>query len=282
MAIPQHNRTYWSGLAEAYHSLLDSPLRPVEEDIRTMQDVVAAWQRQHPGTRLRALLLGVTPAIANMEWPAESFLLSIDSSMSMIGSVWPENVPERRSAACGNWKVLPAHSSSFHVVIGDGSFSSVRYPGDLAAVVSEVHRVLEHGGILVHRCFNRPAKPDNPAGVMEDALRGAIPSFHVFKLRMLMAMQQSVEAGTAVDNLYRYWSSWNIGVEDFAERTGWPVSLIRSLELYRGTNTVVVFPTLPQLRDALAPFFDEISLTFPSYPLAERCPILVAEARCTR
>lgn len=290
MAIPQESRTYWSGLAGAY-SLLDSPLRPSSEDLRTMEEAVAGWCASHPRAAVKALLLGVTPAIANMEWPDGSWLFGVDSSAAMVESVWPGDVPCRRSAVCGDWKAVPVPGSSVNVVIGDGSFSCVRYPHDLRAVIAEVRRAISADGILILRCYIQPAQQESPDDVIADMLRGAIPSFHAFKLRLLIAMQKSVEEGVVLDTVYRYWNNRRIDVAGLTLSTGWPAALIRSLELYRGTNTVHVFPTLPQLRAVLAPFFDEISLSTPSYPLGERCPILIAaprhdsrsgEAVCTR
>ena len=290
MATPQESRTYWSGLAAAY-SLLDSPLLPSTEDIRTIKEAVARWLATHAAVSVKALLLGVTPAIANMEWPGGSWLLGVDNSAAMLGSVWPGDVPNRRSAVCGDWRAVPAADSSVNVVIGDGSFSCVRYPDALRAVVAEMHRVLTADGILILRCYLQSDRRDSPDDVIEDLLRGAIPTFHAFKLRLLISMQQSPEEGVVLDKVYRYWNSRRIDADDLALRTGWPAALVRSLELYRGTSTVHAFPTLMQLRAVLAPYFDEISLSTPSYPLGERCPILMAaprhddrsgEARCSR
>jgi len=110
-------------------------------------------------------------------------------------------------------------------------------------------------------------------------LRGAVPSFHVFKMRLLMSMQRSAGEGIAVNEVYAYWSSRALDANDISQRTGWPVALIRSLELYRGTNTVHVFPTLNELRSVFHPLFDELSLVRPTYPLGDRCPILVARPK---
>lgn len=190
MATPQEGRTYWSSLAGGY-SLLDSPLRPSSQDIRTIQEAVAGWQAGHPSAAVKALLLGVTPAIANMEWPDGSWLLGVDSSAAMVESVWPGDVPGRRSAVCGDWRAVPVPGSAVNVVIGDGSFSCVRYPHDLRAVVAEVLRALTADGILILRCYIRPEERESPDDVVEDMLRGPIPSFHAFKLRLLRSPPRS-------------------------------------------------------------------------------------------
>jgi hypothetical protein len=222
------------------------------------------------------LLLGVTPSIATMNWPDGSRLFALDSSSAMVGSVWPGDVPGIRSAACGDWRAIPSPACSFNVVVGDGSLNCVRFPDDIEAVLEELSRTMTECGILVLRGYFQLPEPESPLAVIDDMLRGAIPHFHAFKLRLLMSMQESAEEGVATDKVYRYWTSRNLDVDDVARRAGWSVPQIRSIELYSGTNTVLSFPTLREFRAVLSCYFHEISLTIPSYALGERCPTLIA------
>jgi SAM-dependent methyltransferase len=269
---------FWSRLAHSYANL-EPPLRPSSADIDCMERAVACWAARHPQRRCQAVLLGVTPQIAEMKWPRGSSLIAADLSMPMVQGVWPGDLPNKRAACQANWLALPLRDSSRDVVIGDGSFSCVRYPHDCRALAAETNRVVREDGILVLRCYIQSARPERKEDVFEDLFRSAIPSFHWFKLRLLMAMQENAERGVAVDEVYRYWASRNIDESALSARTGWDAAVIRTIELYRGSDTVHSFPTMVELQSALSEFFEEIALSIPAHPMGDRCPILVARPR---
>jgi len=68
-----------------------------------METIVREMTASRGITAPRALLLGATPAIANMHWPDETWLTALDKSLPMAKSVWPGNVPGRRAVVCGDW-----------------------------------------------------------------------------------------------------------------------------------------------------------------------------------
>ena len=127
MASPAAVTSYWHSLASSYPALR-WPLRPSGEDIRVMEETVATWAARHSQVELRALLLGVTPEIADMRWPAASSLTAVDGSAAMARAVWPGNIPRKRRVVCGNWLALPLRESCCSVVIGDGSMNCLPYP----------------------------------------------------------------------------------------------------------------------------------------------------------
>jgi SAM-dependent methyltransferase len=163
-------------------------------------------------------------------------------------------------------------------VIGDGSVNCVRYD-DFRGVASEVRRLLRDDGVFVLRCYVQPAVQERPEDVFADMFCAAIPSFHHFKFRLLMAMQQSAREGIPVNDVYQFWASRNVDLELLISRTGWERSAIEMMELYRGQYTVHTFPTLPEWRSVLHEFFDEVCLSTPSYNLGECCPTLVLRRR---
>ena len=162
--------SYWAGLARAYAEL-HPPLRPSGEDIQFVEETVAAYACEHPDTRIQALLLGVTPDIATMRWPASSSLLAIDSSGAMVQAVWIGDVAGKRWAVCGDWLHLPRRESSCDIAIGDGSMNCVRYPEGCRALFRNVRAVLKPGGVLILRCYAQPERPERPEQVFADALR---------------------------------------------------------------------------------------------------------------
>ena len=269
--------TYWGGVGRAY-AALGPPLRPSAADIAFMESAAASWSATHRRPP-RALLLGVTPQIAQMRWPPGASLVAADNSIPMMRAVWPGSVAGQRGAVCSNWPCLPLRASSRDLVLGDGSFSCLRYPNGFRAVAAEVRRVLRDDGMLILRCYIQPVQPERKEDLVADLLRGGIPSFHWFKYRLLMAMQQSTERGVPVDEVYRYWAGLNIDEAALVARTGWDAPGIRMIELYRGTPTVHTFSTLAEMRAVLGEFFEEIDISATSEVMGDRCPILLARPR---
>ena len=237
-----------------------------------MEEAVDAWACSHPGESLRALLLGVTPAIAGMRWPEDSLLIAVDHSIKMAKNVWPGNIPGKRLVLCGDWLALPLRSASCGVVIGDG-INCMSYPDGFRGLAESVRRGLRDDGIFVLRTFVRPNQQEDPEIVFADRFRCA--SFHHFKLRLMMAMQSDVEQGIAVNQVYRFWMNHDVDRDDLSRRTGWARRDIETIELHNGPNTVHTFPTLQELRSVLAGSFGEICTSVPPYLGGELCPTLV-------
>jgi len=271
-------KSYWAELARAYASLAP-PLRPSSEDIRFMEQAVAAYASRRPDDAIEALLLGVTPDIVAMQWPGAASLLAVDSSGAMAKSLWPAEAPPGRWAVCANWLALPRRRHSCDVVIGDGSMNCLRYPDDCLAMAASVRGVLRNDGMFVLRCYAQPEVQERPEHVYEAALRTEIPTFTQFKFRLLMAMQRSTREGVAVNEIYDFWAGHKDDEPRLMERTGWRRWEVDTIELYRGANNVHTFPTLAESRAVLHEFFDEVCVSFPSYYAGERCPRLVLKPR---
>ena len=74
--------SYWDHFAKGYANL-GGPLRPSGEEVALMEGVVRDWTMSRRIIAPRALLLGTTPAIATMRWPASDTAdrLSINHSL---------------------------------------------------------------------------------------------------------------------------------------------------------------------------------------------------------
>jgi hypothetical protein len=269
--------SYWTRVARTY-AQMRPPLRPSVEDIRFLEQTVAAYALRQPKAR-QALLLGVTPDIAAMRLPSAFSLLGIDCSYPMVKGVWPRNLPGRRWGINGNWMALPAAPSSCDIVIGDGSMNCLRYPDEHRAFAESVLSVMKPDGIFILRCFAQLENRENADQVFEDALSGRIPTFTQFRYRLLMALQPNAREGIAVKSVYRCWTERSAGDPLLLSRAGWPEHDVDVIELYRDCGAVHTFPTLAECRATLSEFFDEISVSFPTYYAGDRCPRLVLTPR---
>lgn len=256
-----------------------APLRPSGEDLSLYESVLlgctAAKDR-----RLRGLLLGVTPELAGLAWPAGTDLVAVDRCAEMIERVWPGFPVPGRGATLADWLALPLPDRSRDVVIGDGSLNVIRYPDQTLGVLESAGRVLAADGRMVVRVFARPETAETTAEVFEAAMAGRIRGFHAFKLRLLMAVQGSEQIELRTGDTWQCWDREGPGPEALAARTGWPPDQISTIDAYRDQDTTYSFPTLAELRALVARSpLQEVGCSAGSYELAERCPRLVFAPR---
>jgi hypothetical protein len=278
MDISMSGGSYWSRFARSFGSL-GPPLRPCREDLEVVLGAVAEATVRRRGRPLRALLLGVTPELAAMTWAEQCTLLAADGCLPMLQAVWPGDVPQRRWAICADWRKLPLYPSSLDVVAGDGSANCLRYPDGLRVMASGLRDLIAYGGRLVLRCYLQRELPETPEEVFGDVNNPALPSFHHFKFRLLMAMQADATRGVRVNEVYRAWRAHLNNGASVHLRPGWEARDVETIEFYRDADTIHTFPTLDQFRMVLDEFFDEIAIHTPRYTLGERCPTLVLSPR---
>lgn len=267
-AQPDH----WNQHARQW-SLIGPPLRPAAQDVQLFEKELRAWQARDGAVSPRALLCGVTPEIAAMQWPRGTRLTAVDHSRPMIAGVWPgSGVPG--SAVCGNWLALPLPAASQDILVGDGCYSLLVGRARYAAFSAELRRVAAGGALLLMRYFVRPERPEARGTVVDDLWQGRIGNFHVFKWRLAMALHGSLEQGVRLGDI---WDAWHEAVPDparLAAQLGWREEVVNTISNYRGVDTCYSFPTLEEAR-ALAGDFDIVSTRIPDYELGARCPTLV-------
>lgn len=248
------------------------PLRPCRQDIDLLQRFVADHCAGRNGALPRAILLGVTPEIARMRWPAGTRLLALDFNRGMIGNLWPDRPASRASALCGDWTRMPIGNETCDVAASDCCYSSLRYPEGYTALTRELRRVLRSDGVFALRSFLRPSAPEPLEAVFADLRAGRIGNFHVFKWRLAMALHADLTAGVRLADI---WDAWHEACPDpaaLARTLGWPLSALRTIDAYRGLATCYTFPTAEELRAVLSAHFSETACVYATYELGERCP----------
>jgi SAM-dependent methyltransferase len=268
--------SHWRSVG-AQWALQESPGLPSPEDIAFYEQSVADWHAQARPASVLALLLGVTPEIALMRWPAGAEVVAVDQSQGMIGAVWPGARPGH-AAVCARWTELPLAAASRDVAIGDGCYSCL----DAAAyrVMSRALReVLRPGGLLVMRFFVRPEARESTAQVFADLFAKRIGSFFAFKWRLAMALHGTLAEGVRLADV---WDAWHAAVpqpEALARHLDWSLPKILMMDHYRKSELRYTFPTLAEARVALEDDFREIACRVPYYELGTRCPTLILQPR---
>jgi hypothetical protein len=269
---------HWRDAAHHWHNY-GSPLRPCAADVRAMEAFVGKGRSGRGARPVRALMLGVTPEIATMAWPAGTELVAVDKSLPMIDCVWPGDIAMRRKAVHADWFDFAAGADRFDVVIGDGVVALLDYPRQYRMLGETVRRWLADDGILVTRPFLQAATREAPDAVVADLVANRISSFHSFKLRLAMALQESAAAGVRMGDVYAAWERAAIAVDALAARTGWPRGVIETVRTWEGKSSRLSFPTAEEFADVMSEQFDKEDERRLPYELGERCPVVCFRPR---
>jgi len=266
------NSQLWNSLPSQWH-LIGSPLRPVEQDaeiiMKTLENVrdISGYS-----TTQTALLLGVTPEIATLNWPAEFKLLAVDRSPGMIAAVWPGD-EAWRSVTCADWLSLPFPDNSFDFVVGDGCLVLMHYPDEYRRLSASLRQCLRSEGVLMLRIFCRPTQVESVDDVFMDIQKRAIGSFDAFKWRLIMAVQgDDVAGGALLADVWRVWRRYVPDPQIFAQEQGWSFQKVQVIDTYHDSPTRYHYPTLEEVCKEFGDDFELAWSQVGEYELAERCP----------
>lgn len=245
--------------------LLDAPLRPTPE-------TVGIFEREFDLAGAEVLLLGVTPELAVLG----RSMLAVDQSAAMISGVWAGDNASRR-AVTANWLDLPVGSASADAVIGDGCLSAVASKMARNTLLGEIARVLKPSRRAAIRVFASPETTEDLPGIEAQGLAGGIGNFHALKWRIAMACTTGgCDYAINVRTIRDTFDGLFPDREALAARTGWSIASINTIDVYAGSDTSYSFATLAMLVDEARDWFGEVRVVpSGSYPLAERCPLLV-------
>jgi SAM-dependent methyltransferase len=255
--------THWTRHLRHWQ-LLGPPLRPHPDVIERVRTLI--------GARSRCLLLGST-----VEYNAlGADVISMDASFSMISALW-RSADASSLAVQSDWTSMPIGSRSVAHVLGDGSLNAVS-TRVLAEVLQEVARVLETNGSLIARVFCRPAVAETAGDIRRDVRLGRIGSFHALKWRVAMAaLPDAATSDIAVSAIRDAIVAQYPDRDELCRVTGWDRAEVDTLDVYEGSSVVYNFPTEAAIFAALQRWFAVVEIVrCGTYPLAERCPLLVA------
>ena len=250
-----------------------SPLRPAPQDIAHYRAEIAAWTRAHGVPR--TLILGVTPELHDLGWPAEAELLALDASPDMIAQVWPGRPDQVR---CADWRHADLPPASRDLILCDGGLILLDYPGGQHDLVRMAARTLTRGGLFLLRLYLPASVPDDPEAVLSDLLAGKFGGSSAFRLRLFTAMQRTPEEGVALCDVYAAIHAVAPDPDELARRTDWPREHQRMIDVFRGNPARLHYPNADGVRDMFCRDpggFELQQLHFSDYEMGERCPLAV-------
>jgi SAM-dependent methyltransferase len=219
------------------------------------------------------MLLGVTPAIATMRWPAQTHLVALDWCDGMFRNVFPrEGLPPRCERVRGDWREMPVATASLDLVVGDGFYSTFPDLAGPAQVNREIARVLRAGGALVMRCHRRLDRAPHVADLFSRLFAGEIRDLDIFRFVLAMAVHGDSREGVRLDDVWRAWREHVPDSREAQSRYGWADAPLANIEGWKDVASRYFFPDLAQIRELATPAFDIEECEIPAYEWGEHFP----------
>jgi hypothetical protein len=274
-AVERDRNGQWPEIA-AHWRLIGIPLRPSAQDLDFCLEAVLQWSRDQ-GRPPRVLMLGVTPELFHLPWPAGTDFLAVDRTQEMIDYVWPG---PRDKVLCSDWRCMRLPENSRDIVLCDGGLHLLAFPEELHRLTHLLKKVVSDRGICIFRLYIPPRHQEFPDSVIRDLMDGKISNLNVLKLRLGMSLMKSADEGVELDTVWRVLEAAAPDLRKLASRLGWPFSHIAAIYAYRGSRARYYF-SMPDQLSALfcngQGGFKFHDLREPTYELSERCPTVIFE-----
>jgi hypothetical protein len=262
---------HWNNISKNW-KYFGSPLRPHKEDVDYFQTYV--FSKFISNQKFNVKIYGVTPEIVNMDWPANSKIVSVEQSLDMIKEFWPGDADNKRKAYMANWLDTLEEDGTFDVVIGDGCFISMSYPSGYKKLSEATVKSLSSEGLFIMRFFIQKDIKESSEEVVKSLLKGEINTFHTFKWRFAMSLQESSLEGVELNKIYNEWKKLGISPELLMEKFNWSKESINTINLYKDKHNSFTFATLDEILDILKENYVIDKVKYLNYEFAERCPII--------
>ena len=259
---------YWDRIADLWR-LFGPPIRPAADDLVVYQEIVDRATALIDGPP-RVLLLGVTPELYRLRWPADAEVLALDSSSPMLEAVWQGPAD---TAVTGSWTAMPFADQSFTLLLCDAGVGLLDPVGQ-GELLAEVQRVLVPDGTLAVRLFAPQGRTGTVAEIFEDLDRGRIPTLDALKLRMWGALQKTPAEGVRPSEVARRILEARGPWDRLAQTQGWHPDYVRALELQLDSPATFHLVDAEELaRLGLRAGLDPSGVRRPAHRYGDSCPV---------
>jgi len=259
---------------------LKPPLRPSSGDLALFQQSIDGWTagQQAGAPPPQVLLLGATPELRDLDWPAGSRITVLERDSGAVSEVWKGPL---ESVHVKDWLTLTPQDGPFDIVLCDAGLHTLNYPKAQAELAKVLADVTLAGAIVVFRLLCPPSQHESTVRVAAELWAGNIGDMSQLMLRTAQSMQHSATAGVRISTVWLKLRSLSKNWETLAERTGWAMEDIQTADLYRFSAAKFHYPDLAQ---TMALFghngtgdFEMIRLSTGDGPLAAQCPVVTFE-----
>jgi SAM-dependent methyltransferase len=262
----------WPSIS-SFWELLGPPLRPSSQDVDIVADAIARFGPAKT-TSLDILVLGVTPEFTDLDIGRKLEFQAIDRTPSMIASIWPG---PKESAVCADWRSMPWTQPVFNVALCDGGLQLLDHPSGVSTVARELQRVLKPGGLFIVRLFCPPIAKEDPEEVLSQLISGSIMNLNELKLRLHSALQNNVEDGVSLADVWQFLHDRLGPWSELAARLGWSLEHLQVIDAYRNNTARMHFFELSQAIDLITNTsgLEHLYTAKGNYRMAECCPTLI-------
>jgi SAM-dependent methyltransferase len=267
---------YWEARSRNWR--VAPPISPLPDDIRFYEANAAHFAGE--AAPPRALLLGVTPAIASMRWPAGTQLVALDWAEGMLQGVLPhDHVPTHAQSLRGDWREMPLADESIDFVVGDGCYSTFQSLEGPAQLNREVARVMRRGGRFCLRCHRRADRVTPLAELFDEFFTGAIRDLDMFRWQLAMSVHGDSPDGVCLGDVWRVWNERVPDPRSLQARLGWSESALANMQGWKDSRSRYLFPTLSGLEALARETFELDDCDIPEYEWGENFPRLTMMRR---
>jgi len=254
--------SHWQEYSSCWSSVRP-PLLPSAEV--TSRIVALVGSQSQP-----VLLLGVTAELAR----AFEQVSAVDKSSAMIAKVWPGDQMGKQ-ARCADWLELDGLDERFAAIIGDGSLNNLAYPHELTMLLARLLPFLRTGGRFVCRLYERPQEAFTLGDLHASTAGKTGIGFHGFKLQLALHLAAVQGPSIPVAMILQYFNEMFPDRDALAAQSGWPRSVIDTMDLYKDSAEVYTFPSRQEFRAILPQKIKDIRFeSCGNYDLSQCCPIL--------
>ena len=255
---------------------LRSPMRPDSSEIEAMSETVLRHlaARRFDGD-VQLLVLGLTAALVEREWPARINMTVIERSETMVAGFWNAAAGTRKRLLTGDWWKTQFPPGSFHFVLGDGVFNLQDYPLGFRAMAKRISELLTPDGLAVIRVFIQMDEKESPEQLVSQYDAGEIRDFQQLRFRLGLALQPSAEEGIRVNPpmFDRELAARGVDLDELYSRA--ENVTVRQDKAFDDPRYLikVAYPTQGEFEMAIAPHLAVAEVRNGTHPLAHCCPI---------
>jgi len=235
------------------------------------------------------LILGATP------WMIEMLgrrgyrnLVVVDMSKAMLCSAETALAPVlgesmKRTEFCeSKWLEMRQPSRPFDTVLGDNSFSFLKFPADWSSLCNRLADMMSPCATLVARCLSVPQKHTalSVGAIVDKFLPEQSINYTEVRANLLFAQWNEKTWSIDTERVLDEFQSHRMELEPLFEKFGvGEDNDLLTVRKYRGAGAVYYAPPLPALIDVIEERFRITAIHFGSYRLGEYFPLVVASRK---
>lgn len=260
----------WGSEEDMWPTVLP-PFRPGEEDLATLRQACPPELLQNDATP-RILVLGVTSALVNADWPAGSEIHAVDFDPDMIRTLWTDRAGTQ--CHCEHWQDMSFPDAHFDLVVGDCSFNALPAMADYDDVLTEVSRVMRPSAPLICRFFLQ-TEPPLTLDRLAAGTNGPFADYRTIARRMLILLSSALPDGTAHmsdigDRIREQFGD----VDEFFAALELSDEDLERIRMVMQHDTRLNFPNRQQVLDLFGMRFSQIDIFEPDYDCGSFCPTI--------